>query len=164
MSSYASPLQHLCIRLVKIKNEDYQVQFKCLHLCANRGTFLKFYGKNEVLMWRRGKKQRKSKSASIWRISPHRQMTPHLHLISYYTFISRFLYWFGREQGMLGRVRLLGIRNEQPDFLVCSSPLRVQLTVVAERHLHRQIKEDDGNCTSGWTRHSWSYKFMLTAK
>lgn len=60
------------------------------------------------------------------------------HLVSYYTLIGRLLHQFGRQQGMLGRVRPPGFRNEQTYFLICSSPLRVQLTVVAERYLYRQ--------------------------
>lgn len=60
------------------------------------------------------------------------------HLVSYYTLTGRLLHQFGRQQGMLGRVRPPGFRNEQTYFLICSSPLRVQLTVVAKRYLYRQ--------------------------
>lgn len=61
-----------------------------------------------------------------------------VRLVSYYTFIGRLLHQFSREQRMLGWVGLLGFRNEQTHFLICSPPLRVQLTVVAERHLQRR--------------------------
>lgn len=56
----------------------------------------------------------------------------YLRLVSYYALAGRLFHQFIREQGMLGRVRLLGFGNEQTYFLVCSPPLRVQLTVVAE--------------------------------
>ncbi len=39
---------------------------------------------------------------------------------------------------MLGRVCTLGVRNEQADFLIGSSPLGVQLTVVAEWDLQKE--------------------------
>lgn len=60
------------------------------------------------------------------------------HLVSYYNLIGRLFHQFGRQQGMLGRVGPPGFRNEQTYFLICSSPLRVQLTVVAKRYLYRQ--------------------------
>lgn len=96
------------------------------------------------------KQQKKPTSASVkasrrgWCVDsqpPHIKdttITDRLCLVSYYTLIGRLLHQFGRQQGMLGRVGLLGFRNEQTYFLICSSPLGVQLTVVAERYLHRQ--------------------------
>lgn len=39
---------------------------------------------------------------------------------------------------MLGRVGLPGFRDEEAHFLICSSPLGVELTVVAERYLKRR--------------------------
>lgn len=42
---------------------------------------------------------------------------------------------FVREQGMLGRVGLVCCRHEETYFLICPSPLGVELTVVAERYL-----------------------------
>lgn len=61
----------------------------------------------------------------------------YLRLVSYDALTGRFFHQFIREQGMLGRVRLLGFGNEQTYFLVCSPPLRVQLTVVAEWYLKK---------------------------
>lgn len=63
------------------------------------------------------------------------RQTPLLCVNSYYTFTGRLVHGFGGEQGMLGGVGLLGFRNEQTYFLIGSSPLRVQLAVVTERHL-----------------------------
>lgn len=87
--------------------------------------------------------KKSTKSASLkanWQatISPRTFITNRLHLVSYYTVIGRLLHQFGREQGMLGRVWPLGLRKEKAYFLIGSSPLRVQLTVVAERHLWSQ--------------------------
>lgn len=110
------------------------------------------------------KQQKKPTSASVkasrrgWCVDsqpPHIKdtiITDRLRLVSYYTLVGRLLHQFGRQQGMLGRVGILGFRNEQTYFLICSSPLGVQLTVVAERYLHRQ---------PGRTKRSFMWSWLL---
>ena len=51
---------------------------------------------------------------------------------SYDGLVRRLLQQLGGEQGMLGRVHPLGVGDEQADLLIGSSPLGVQLAVVAE--------------------------------
>lgn len=70
-----------------------------------------------------------------------------LHPVSYYTLVSRLLCEFVREQGMLGGAGLLSFRNEKTDFLVCSPPLGVELTVVAEGHQGPEdVDGEKGDC------------------
>lgn len=65
---------------------------------------------------------------------------------------------------MLGRVRLHGFRNDETYFLICSSPLRVQLTMVAERHLQRQQEVSDNTLTSNTLKgHKYVLKIKVTA-
>lgn len=123
---------------------------------------------SEDLSIDRSKKKRGEKNATknthkcLLKVMMHRVSSPiskwhhycgHLHLISYYTLIGGLLHQFGREQGMLRRVRLLGFRNEQTYFLICSSPLRVQLTVVAERYQGPEDVDGEEGDGEGYETH-----------
>lgn len=69
---------------------------------------------------------------------PVRSVSGRQHSSSYYTLAGRLLHQFGGQQGMLGGAGLPRFGNEQTYFLIGSSPLRVQLAVVAEGYLRRK--------------------------
>lgn len=56
-------------------------------------------------------------------------------LTSYYSLVCRLFQQLGGEQGMLVRMPPLCVGKEEAYFLMGSSPLRVELTVVAEWYL-----------------------------
>lgn len=146
--------QCICINLVNNWHEDRQIPLKCANSCTHVRIIKCNVKKYEPMVQRKKKKKRHTKKkiptgvsskSKLWAGCMGNQpsyvkdviIIDYLRLVSYDALTGRFFHQFIREQGMLGRVRLLGFGNEQTHFLVCSPPLRVQLTVVAEWYLKK---------------------------
>lgn len=144
--------QCLCINLVNTWHEERQIPLKCANSCTHVRIIKCNVKKYEPMVQRKKKATHTKKiptgvssKSKLWAGCIGNQpsyvkdviIIDYLRLVSYDALTGRFFHQFIREQGMLGRVRLLGFGNEQTYFLVCSPPLRVQLTVVAEWYLKK---------------------------